>query len=182
MKQKTHIQRPSNLRCHSICTNLCIQARAPIHVRARKVSFKLRLKVCGFILKQLIIFSSRRDTISPSVSLHMINSSTHEKETRMLLSVTGYWFMLQSIVPTEVSVAGSGDKRGCLWKTYRGHLSVWLTRYNGKKWRWQYCSNTILRLVIMNVMNVNLMTERHLGGASDRVKNVVDEGRNYFYY
>lgn len=122
MKQKTHIQNPSNLSCHSICANLCIQARAPVHVHARSVAFKLELNLCGFVSKQLIIFSQckiPRDTINPSVSLHMINASAHEKETRMLLSVTGYCFMLQSIVPTEVSVTGSGDKRGCLWTPRR---------------------------------------------------------------
>lgn len=32
----------------------------------------------------------------------------------------------------------------------------------------------------MNILNVNLMTERHLGGVSDEVKKVVDRGRNYF--
>lgn len=34
----------------------------------------------------------------------------------------------------------------------------------------------------MNGMNVNLMTARHLGGVSDQVKNVVDKGKNYFFY
>lgn len=143
MKQKTHIQNPSNLSCHSICANLCIQARAPVHVHARSVAFKLELNLCGFVSKQLIIFSQckiPRDTINSSVSLHMINASAHEKETRMLLSVTGYCFMLQSMCPQRSVLQAAETKEDACGHQGGGvenlqGTSGCLTRYNGKKWR-----------------------------------------------